>query len=371
MSDIQRMSGTFNSPEAKGENYVLTGTAPVSEMGNYTKEVMQYTHGRGRLSCSLKGYEPCHNSDEVIAQIGYDCDADVDNPCGSVFCSHGAGYNVPWNEVGEHMHLPSILDAPKDDEIGTNSENAFAKCKTQDDIFALDKELMQIFEQTYGPVTRRKHAPEKRHVKAVSSIDKAAEKYRKSPVYDGTEYLLVDGYNVIFAWEHLKELSERSLDGARHALINILCNYQGYSKCNLILVFECVGCYNTHLVGFGKLVRGFLNKHIGGFCLFGIYNADIIHGFNLSVFALYLVRIKHENKVTLTVALIVAEKTSHKLAKTNKVRVVTSDALEQMIILGNGALRVSSRAFLEEVRQAENEIREIINSSNELNNNMN
>lgn len=185
MSDIQRMSGTFNSPEAKGENSVLTGTAPVSEMGNYTKEVMQYTHGRGRLSCSLKGYEPCHNSDEVIAQIGYDCDADVDNPCGSVFCSHGAGYNVPWNEVGEHMHLPSILDAPKDDEIGTNSENAFAKCKTQDDIFVLDKELMQIFEQTYGPVTRRKHAPEKRHVKAVSSIDKAAEKYKKSPVYDG------------------------------------------------------------------------------------------------------------------------------------------------------------------------------------------
>lgn len=181
MSDIQRMSGTFNSPEAKGENSVLTGTAPVSEMGNYTKEVMQYTHGRGRLSCSLKGYEPCHNSDEVIAQIGYDCDADVDNPSGSVFCSHGAGYNVPWNEVGEHMHLPSILDAPKDDEIGTNSENAFAKCKTQDDIFALDKELMQIFEQTYGPVTRRKHAPEKRHVKAVSSIDKAAEKYKKSP----------------------------------------------------------------------------------------------------------------------------------------------------------------------------------------------
>lgn len=335
MSDIQRMSGTFNSPEAKGENSVLTGTAPVSEMGNYTKEVMQYTHGRGRLSCSLKGYEPCHNSDEVIAQIGYDCDADVDNPCGSVFCSHGAGYNVPWNEVGEHMHLPSILDAPKDDGIGTNSENAFAKCKTQDDIFALDKELMQIFEQTYGPVTRRKHAPEKRHVKAVSSIDKAAEKYKKSPVYDGTEYLLVDGYNVIFAWEHLKELSERSLDGARHALINILCNYQGYSKCNLILVFDAYKVKGEH-----REVET-------------VNNISIVYTKEAETADMFI------------------EKTSHKLAKTNKVRVVTSDALEQMIILGNGALRVSSRAFLEEVRQAENEIREIINSSNELNNNMN
>ena len=335
MSDIQRMSGTFNSPEAKGENSVLTGTAPVSEMGNYTKEVMQYTHGRGRLSCSLKGYEPCHNSDEVIAQIGYDCDADVDNPCGSVFCSHGAGYNVPWNEVGEHMHLPSILDAPKDDEIGTNSENAFAKCKTQDDIFALDKELMQIFEQTYGPVTRRKHAPEKRHVKAVSSIDKAAEKYKKSPVYDGTEYLLVDGYNVIFAWEHLKELSERSLDGARHALINILCNYQGYSKCNLILVFDAYKVKGEH-----REVET-------------VNNISIVYTKEAETADMFI------------------EKTSHKLAKTNKVRVVTSDALEQMIILGNGALRVSSRAFLEEVRQAENEIREIINSSNEFNNNMN
>lgn len=219
--------------------------------------------------------------------------------------------------------------------IGTNSENAFAKCKTQNDIFALDKELMQIFEQTYGPVTRRKHAPEKRHVKAVSSIDKAAEKYKKSPVYDGTEYLLVDGYNVIFAWEHLKELSERSLDGARHALINILCNYQGYSKCNLILVFDAYKVKGEH-----REVEA-------------VNNISIVYTKEAETADMFI------------------EKTSHKLAKTNKVRVVTSDALEQMIILGNGALRVSSRAFLEEVRQAENEIREIINSSNELNNNMN
>lgn len=334
MSDIQRMYGSFETPETNGDMSLLKGTVPVSEMGNYTKDIMQYTHGRGRLSCSLKGYEPCHNAEEVISQIGYDCDADTDNPCGSVFCSHGAGYNVSWDKVCEYMHLPSILSVPKEEPIGTSSENAFARCKTGDDIFALDKELMQIFEQTYGPVKRKK-APEKRHVKAVSPIDKAAEKYKKSFRYDGEEYLLVDGYNVIFAWEHLKDLSERTLDGARHALINILCNYQGYSKCNLILVFDAYKVKGEH-------------REIET-----VNNISIVYTKEAETADMYI------------------EKTSHKLAANYKVRVVTSDALEQMIILGNGALRVSSRAFLEEVKQAENEIREIINSSNELNNKIN
>lgn len=325
MSDIQRMNGTFSSPESRGDVAVLSGTCPVSEMGSYTKEVMQYTHGKGKLACILKGYEPCHNAEEVIESIGYDCDADLENPCGSVFCSHGAGYNVPWNEVAQHMHLPSILEPVKEDSVSTNSKNAFEKCKNQDDVFALDKELMQIFEQTYGPITHKK-APEKRKITAVSAIDKAAEKLMKNPQYNGTEYLLVDGYNVIFAWEHLKELTERSLDGARQVLINILCNYQGYSKCNLILVFDAYR------------VKGQYRE------------VETVNGISI-------VYTKEAETADMYI-----EKVSHKLAKNNRVRVVTSDALEQMIILGNGALRVSSLAFLKEVRQAEEEIRNIINN---------
>ena len=315
MTDIQRMNGTFSSPESRGDVTVLSGTCPVSKMGSYTKEVMQYTHGKGKLTCILKGYEPCHNAEEVIESIGYDCDADLENPCGSVFCSHGAGYNVPWNEVAQHMHLPSILEPAKEDSVSTNSKNAFEKCKNQDDVFALDKELMQIFEQTYGPITHKK-APEKRKVTAVSAIDKAAEKLMKNPQYNGTEYLLVDGYNVIFAWEHLKELTERSLDGARQVLINILCNYQGYSKCNLILVFDAYR------------VKGQYRE------------VETVNGISI-------VYTKEAETADMYI-----EKVSHKLAKNNRVRVVTSDALEQMIILGNGALRVPSLAFLEEVRQA-------------------
>lgn len=325
MSDIQRMNGTFSSPESRGDVTVLNGTCPVSEMRSYTKEVMQYTHGKGKLACILKGYEPCHNAEEVIESIGYDCDADLENPCGSVFCSHGAGYNVPWNEVAQHMHLPSILEPAKEDSVSTNSKNAFEKCKNQDDVFALDKELMQIFEQTYGPITHKK-APEKRKVTAVSAIDKAAEKLMKNPQYNGTEYLLVDGYNVIFAWEHLKELTERSLDGARQVLINILCNYQGYSKCNLILVFDAYR------------VKGQYRE------------VETVNGISI-------VYTKEAETADMYI-----EKVTHKLATNNRVRVVTSDALEQMIILGNGALRVSSLAFLEEVRQAEEEIRNIINN---------
>ena len=325
MLDIQRMNGTFSSPESRGDVTVLNGTCPVSEMRSYTKEVMQYTHGKGKLTCILKGYEPCHNAEEVIENIGYDCDADSENPCGSVFCSHGAGYNVAWNEVSEHMHLPSALTPATDESKSVNSKTAFAKCKNQDDVFALDKELMQIFEQTYGPVTHKK-APERHKVTAVSALDKAAEKLRKNPQFNGTEYLLVDGYNVIFAWEHLKELTERSLDGARQVLINILCNYQGYSKCNLILVFDAYR------------VKGQYRE------------VETVNGISI-------VYTKEAETADMYI-----EKVTHKLAKNNRVRVVTSDALEQMIILGNGALRVSSLAFLEEVRQAEEEIRNIINN---------
>lgn len=329
MMDIQRMSGSFNPPETVGDSSVINGTAPVSTMYDYSRDVMQYTHGKGKLMCALKGYEPCHNTDEVIADIGYDCDADTDNPCDSVFCSHGAGYNVKWNEIKSHMHLPSALSTPKSDYVQSASKTEFSKCKDKDNLFALDKELMQIFEQTYGPIKNR--SANQNHFTFTQKAESKNEnkKYKSSrPLrYDGTEYLLVDGYNVIFAWDSLKELSKDNIEGARNMLINILCNYQGYKKCEVILVFDAY-----KVKGSSREVEK-------------VNNINIVYTKEAETADMYI------------------EKVSHKLAKNNKVRVVTSDALEQLIILGNGALRVSSREFLYEIQQAEEDIRTIISET--------
>ena len=326
MADIQRMSGSFQPPESNEEFSILTGTAPVSEMRDYAGEVVRYTRGRGKLLCALKGYDVCHNAEEVIAAIGYDAEADTDNPSGSVFCSHGAGHPVKWNEVTKHMHLPSVLNPPKDAPV--RNPIRLQNYRSQNDIFAADKELMSIFEQTYGPIRRRKAAAPKRHFKAPDS-DKTASR-AKMPDYEGVDYVLVDGYNVIFAWEHLKTLSEGSIDGAREALINILCNYQGWKKCELILVFDAYK------------VKG--NQR----------EVERVNGISI-------VYTKEAETADMYI-----EKVSHQLAKKHRVRVVTSDGLEQLIILGNGALRVSSRAFLEEVREAEDEIRRIIAENAEI-----
>lgn len=329
MMDIQRMSGSFNPPETVGDYSVINGTAPVSTMYDYSRDVMQYTHGKGKLMCALKGYEPCHNADEVIADIGYDCDADTDNPCDSVFCSHGAGYNVKWNEIKSHMHLPSALSTPKSDYVQSISKTEFSKCKDRDNLFALDKELMQIFEQTYGPIKNR--SANQNHFtftqKAESKNENKKYKSSRPARYDGTEYLLVDGYNVIFAWDSFKELSKDNIEGARNMLINILCNYQGYKKCEVILVFDAY-----KVKGSSREVEK-------------VNNINIVYTKEAETADMYI------------------EKVSHKLAKNNKVRVVTSDALEQLIILGNGALRVSSREFLYEIQQAEEDIRTIISET--------
>lgn len=328
MSDIQRMFGTFDAPETVGEFSVIRGTAPVSTMYDYTREVMQYTHGKGKLLCTLKGYEPCHNAEEVIEKAGYDCDGDTDNPCGSVFCSHGAGYNVKWNEVKSHMHLPSALSAPKSEYISTNNAGKyFSSRKNADNLFALDKELMEIFEQTYGPIKNRCTNVNQGHFTFTESKEKkekGAYKSVRTPKYEGPEYLLVDGYNVIFSWDNLKKLSKDNIEGARNALINILCNYQGYKKCEVILVFDAY-----KVKGSTREVEKINNIHV-------VYTKEA------------------------ETADMYIEKTSHTLAKNHKVRVVTSDALEQIIILGNGALRVSSREFLYEIEQAQADIKSII-----------
>lgn len=319
MHDVQRMNGSFEPPQQEGDICVLSGEAPVSEMQDYSKELLQYTHGRGKLSLSLKGYAPCHNAEEIIARFAYDPDADVVNPCDSVFCSHGAGHTVKWDDVKNHMHLSGVMRqeaAP----VPADKKAYFAARRTQDDIFALDKELMHIFEQTYGPVRQRRQTEQKRIFKAPAE-KKPDKRRRTEPPYDGTEYLLIDGYNVIFAWEHLKNMS---FDGAREALINILCNYQGYKKCEVIVVFDAYK------------VKGQQRE------LERVNDISVVYTKEAETADMYI------------------EKASHRLAKHHRVRVVTSDGMEQLIILGNGALRVSSRAFLEEVRDAEEEIRRII-----------
>ncbi|MED9970240.1 MAG: translation factor GTPase family protein [Ruminococcus sp.] len=323
MNDIQLMNGSFDPPETSGSETVISGTAPVSKMRGYAREVMQYTHGAGRLSLSLKGYSECQNADEVIARFAYDPGADLDNPCDSVFCSHGAGHNVKWNEVKNYMHLPSALNASKPNGEAMRTKIA-RQAKTQNDFFAADKELMRIFEQTYGPVKQHRENELRRHFKPES--DRGDPKYRKkaAPSYDGTEYVLVDGYNVIFSWENLKKLAEDNIDGARFALINILCNYQGFKKCELILVFDAYK------------VKG---------------NSREVEQVN----GISIVYTKEAETADMYI-----EKTSHKLAKNNRVRVVTSDGMEQLIILGNGALRVPSRMFYDEVKEAQDEIRRLI-----------
>ena len=323
ISDIQRMNGEFENPEIIGEHTVINGRAPVSTMSDYSKEVMQYTHGEGKLFCTFSGYDVCHNADEVIRSRGYNPDADIENTADSVFCSHGAGYNVKWDEVKSHMHLQSALSAPKPRTENNTAFNPARKSKPKD-IFALDKELMEMYEKMFGKI-------EPKNYNRVSSFYTKSEKketYKRKDTkkFEGEEYLLVDGYNVIFAWDELKELSKDNIEGARNKLIEILSNYQGFKKCEVILVFDAYK------------VKG--NREIEK-----VNSVNIVYTKEAETADMYI------------------EKVTHKLAKDHKVRVVTSDALEQLIILGSGALRVSSRMFYEEIQSVHEEIKQIIENN--------
>lgn len=317
ISDLQQMSAEFEPPETLGENSVIRGIAPVSELSSYQGELIGYTKGKGKLSCTLCGYRPCHNADKVIAEIGYDCDSDLENSADSVFCSHGAGFVVKWNEVPNYMHLPSFLD----DDGSDDDAEIQRKARSYVEKAVSDEELMEIFERTYGKI---KTEPRKafKKTKAVTLTDKKV----RLPEYTGPDYLLVDGYNIIFAWDNLKKIAEENLDAARAELINMMCSYQGFAGCELILVFDAYRVKGKHRE---------VEKY---------YNINIVYTKESETADTYI------------------ERTTHELSKTHRVRVATSDGTEQMIILGNGAMRISAAEFKKRYETAQNAIREYINN---------
>ena len=325
LADMPRLFAEFDPPVTEGGEAVITGRAPVPELMGYAREVAAYTRGRGQLACLPGGYAECHNADEVIAAAGYDADADTENTADSVFCSHGAGVLVRWDEAPAHMHLPSVLE--RGQRLSAAAQEAPVSRAERADAYraalAADKELMAIFERTYGPI-RRDSVQAMRTVKRPPSSGGQPRRAPARPQDTGPEYLLVDGYNVIFAWEGLKELAEKNLDAARARLMDRLCNFAGYRRCVLILVFDA------------WKVKG------------GEREVEQYHN-------IYVVYTREAETADMYI-----EKATHEIARRHRTRVVTSDAAEQLIILGNGALRVSSHSFEEEVLAAEAEIRELL-----------
>ena len=334
MADVQRMCGSFHAPETlpESENTVrLTGRLPVATARGYAREVAAYTHGLGRWAVLPAGYDACHNTDEVLAAAGYDPDADTDNPADSVFCSHGAGYLVKWDEVPARAHVSSGLErrlgtAPaagqtqEEDEANARRRRASAYCGTLEQ----DKELLAIFERTYGKIKRRGGVDDAKKAARAALHTTPAASVPAAPVPAGPDYLLVDGYNVIFAWDALRRLADGSLDAARRRLMDILCNYAGYKRCVPILVFDAYK------------VRG------------GAREVEKYHN-------LYVVYTREAETADMYI-----ERATHELAREHRTRVVSSDGAEQIIVMGHGALRVSARAFEEEVNAVEKEIREFL-----------
>lgn len=314
MSDMQKMSGSFDPPETVGENAVLKGTAPVVKINDYKSDIISFTRGKGRINCQLKGYFPCHNPSEVIEKFAYDPEADLENTPDSVFCTHGAAIVVKWYDVKNSMHLESFLKPKKEEIRQSVSRREATEYRS---VLEQDKELLKIFEQTYGKIK----------VDSRTVFDTAKKPNRDKPSmghrYD-RDFLLVDGYNIIFAWDDLKELAKDDINAARERLINILCNYQGFKKCEVILVFDAYKVKGN----VGSIER--------------YHNITIVYTKEAETADMYI------------------EKVTHQIARNHRVRVATSDGLEQMIILGHGAMRLSATNFKAEVDEIEKAIREII-----------
>lgn len=296
--DIETMNGTFKLSKEQDEMAYLTGKAPVSKMQNYQSEVISYTKGKGRITLQIDGYHPCTNQEEIISKINYDSESDLENPTGSVFCSHGAGFNVKWDEVENYMHIPYQFK-PKNE----NKEKKLEKTTYSNE----DEELENIFIRTYGPIKQHQTTtPAKKNISNTT--------YKYMP-----ECLLVDGYNIIHSWPELKELAKNNLDAARTRLIDIMCNYQGYKKCILILVFDAYKVKNNL-------------------------------GSSYKYHNIYIVYTKEAQTADMYI-----ERTTHELASKYNITVATSDALEQLIVLGQGGKRISSRELRLEVERLDKE----------------
>ena len=324
LTDIQRMNGEAGTPQTEGEMTTIEGYAPVADMRDYQMEVNSYTRGQGHLTCTFRGYEPCQNAEAVIEEIGYDPERDIENPTGSVFCSHGAGFNVSWDKVPEYMHLENQLEKERAlEEAKRQSEQAarqMPRAARTPKVYskAEEKELEEIFIRTYGKVERKGGLTPKTY-----ESEYAKKQLKKEEAMQ--EYLLVDGYNVIFAWEELKELAKVSIEAARDKLMDILCNYQGYKKCVLILVFDA---YKVE--GYALEIQKYHNIHV-------VYTKEA------------------------ETADQYIEKVVHHIGRKYHVTVVTSDGVEQVITMGQGGTRISSRDFLEEIEYT----RKLIEEDNE------
>lgn len=307
MTDIERMHGTFGLPQTEADRTILTGMAPVSTMRDYQKEVHAYTRGNGTLQCTLKGYAPCHNTEEVLAATGYDSERDTLHPTGSVFCAHGAGFLVPWYEVKEYMHLPSIMQE-KPSDSPEEKQTAYRVSK-ETDAWIDTEEVDRIIAQSVGANKKQKTLPKKK----VPEYYKSTSKPKKQEVRE--EYLLVDGYNVIFAWEDLKDLAQVSIDGARGKLLDVLCDYQGMKKCNLIVVFDAY-----RVQGHKTEISTYHNIHV-------VFTKEA------ETADQYIEKFAHEN------------------GKKYNVTVATSDGLEQIIIRGQGCRLLSARELKDEIER--------------------
>ncbi len=347
MADIDRMYGKFQAPETRNGMAVMTGSAPAACMRDYQREVTNYTRGRGRLSLSLKGYEPCHNQDEVVEAMGYDFDGDLADPAGSVFCSHGAGVVVPWDQVKKHMHVQTPLDKRraagvdlpdrKEREDGrsgagvpegrsgagagggrSSAAGAGGSAGRLSASYYEDRELEEIFKRTYGE-PKRSYPPGNALGQRTAGDRKSGRGTGAADTGSGTEeeYLLVDGYNIIFAWEELSELAKVNIDGARYRLMDILCNYQGYKKCTLIVVFDAYKVEGNT----GEAIK--------------YHNIHVVYTKEAETADQYI------------------EKLAHKIGPRYRVTVATSDGLEQLIIRGQGCLLLSARDLKEEVDYVE------------------
>jgi len=321
MTDIQKRNGSFEAPVIEQGRAVITGRAPAAMMQDYQLEVASYSKGIGRFSCSLCSYDLCHNQEEVVQQIGYDSEGDTDNPTGSIFCSHGAGYYVSWDQVAEYAHVDNGLSEKKtdDDYIGQPQKSNVSQFG---DLFIAQEEIDEIFERTFGNAKKKRNSWSR---KIVSWEDRNYKGKENADRYENEkEYLLVDGYNIIFAWDELCSLSQVNIDSARDKLMDIMCNYQGFKDVELILVFDA---YKVH-GGKGKV--------------FDYHNIHVVYTKEAETADQYI------------------EKFAHDAGKKYRVTVATSDRLEQMIVWGAGAKRLSAQGLREEIEYINREIKEYI-----------